>query len=448
MGSAPSIFQTNQPAQLPEKLAPLDFTRRIGGGFAHKAGALNELLGRIAEIADLPLNRASTLPPQAYTSAEFFDWETEHLLRRDWQCVAHVSQIPHRGDFLNIDLLGEPLIVVHGKEGAVRVLSRVCPHRAMDIMADGFGSNAHGPAESRADSPRCGHTRLFLCPYHGWTFELDGKLKACPDMDQAEGFERNEVGLKAYPSAVWQGFIFVNLDGEAAPFSAGLEEMAASLAPYRLPEMKVVIAREWEGEFNWKLLVENFVESYHHFGIHDKTLRPSFPSRESSTEQERRRFIRVHLPRSSAAAAFPAIPALRREQRSEWGLHLLHPSTLLATMEDRVIWYRLQPIGPDRLRLLTAVLVSPGALGASDFEAIRAAQTESLDAFNREDMRVCSAVQRGLRSSGWQPGRLSHLEMPVWLFHRYIAARIRGVWPTEDREPAPAQRPAAAFAPQ
>jgi hypothetical protein len=100
----------------------------------------------------------------------------------------------------------------------------------------------------------------------------------------------------------------------------------------------------------------------------------------------------------------------------------------------------LEPLAPGRSRLLTTVLVAPETAGRPDFMRLRELAAEQLTAFHLEDMQVCTAVQRGLSASGWQPGRLSHLEMPIWLFQRYLAARIRGVWPTDDREPAPGQR--------
>ena len=422
---------------------------------ARGSTGIDEICQGICDAAELPLARASTIPRQAYTSEEFFQWEIDHILRKEWQCIAHISQIPAAGDFLNIDLLGEPLIIVHGKEGAVRVLSRVCPHRAMDIMPDGFGYDGHGPAEVRPGSPHCGHTRLFLCPYHAWTFELDGKLKACPEMHQADAFSRDEVGLKAYNSAVWNGFIFVNLDGAAPAFETGLDEMTEDLAPYHLDKMKLVIAREWDCDFNWKVLVENFMESYHHLGIHHKTLQPMMPARDTWSERERRRYIRAHLPYREAAREeframaargdfsqnLPPLPGLDDVQSAEWGLFLIAPTFLLATAPDRVIWYRLQPLGPNRLKLLTTVLVAPATAARENFSVLREKAGEQLVQFHLEDMEVCTAVQRGLYASGWQQGRLSHLEMTVWLFHRYLAARLRGVWPTDDRPAEPAQRP-------
>lgn len=434
---------------------PLAFARQLSTRTAQPPLPLADIQRGVVEAAARPLNRATTLPAQAYTSEEFFAWELDRVLRAGWQCLAHISQIPAPGDFLNLDLLGEPLIVVHGKDGAIRVLSRVCPHRSMDIMPEGFGYDGHGPAQARDGQTDCGHTRLLLCPYHAWTFELDGRLKACPEMHAAEGFCRDDFFLKPFRCEIWQGFIFVNLDGQAPPLANGLDEMAADLAAFRLEQVQLVIAREWDCPFNWKVLVENFMESYHHLGIHHKTLQPMMPARDTWTERERRHYVRSHLPykdsvreeyqafeaKGDFSTALPPLPGLDAKQKSEWGLFLIHPAFLLATAPDRVIWYRLQPLGPDRLKLLTTTLVAPEAAARDNFETLRANTAKQLVDFHLEDMEVCTAVQRGFYARGWQPGRLSHLEMPVWLFHRYLAARIRGAWPTDDYEPAPSQRP-------
>ncbi len=422
------------------------------------APTLEEIRRGICAVAELPLARARSLPASAYTSGEFFAWEAGHLLRGGWQCLAHVSQIPRPGDFLNLDLLGEPLIVVRDKDGAVRVMSRVCPHRSMDIMPPGFGYDGHGTAEPRPGAAACGHTRLFLCPYHAWTFELDGRLKACPEMQEAEGFVRDDFALKSFRSEVWQGFVFVNLDGAAPPFAPGLEEMAEDVKGFRLEELQVVIAREWDCPFDWKALVENFMESYHHLGIHHKTLQPMMPARDTWTEEERRRYVRAHLPykeavreeyrafaaRGDFSQDLPPLPGLAGDAALEWGLFLISPTFLLATAPDRVIWYRLQPLGPGRLRLLTTVLVPCEVMARENFPRLREKAEQQLVQFHLEDMEVCTAVQRGFGASGWQQGRLSHLEMTAWLFHRYLAARLRGVWPTEDRPAAPGQRPGGA----
>ena len=222
---------------------------------AQRPLTLAEIQRGITEAADLPLSRARTIPAQAYTSEEFFEWEVTCLLRGGWQCAAHVSQIPDPGDFLNLELLGEPIIVVRGKDGAIRALSRACPHRAWISCRKALATRGTIPRKHVRMPPVAGMRGLLLCPYHAWTFELDGRLKACPEMQEAEGFSREDFGLRPFRSEVWQGFIFVNLDGNAEPIGEGLTEMEADVAPYRLADLKLVVAREWDCSFNWKVIV-------------------------------------------------------------------------------------------------------------------------------------------------------------------------------------------------
>ena len=414
--------------------------------------ALPKLLAEIEAGAERPFGRALTLPAATYAREAFFRWEEKNLLRAEWLCVAHVSQVAAVGDFLTLELLGEPLLVVRDKDSRVCVLSRACPHRGMDIMPPGFG---HGPAERRDGATDAGRTRLFLCPYHSWTFELDGKLKACPEMHEAEDFERNDWGLREFRSEVWHGFVFVNIDGKAGQAAAAQwSDFDAHLAKWSSQDLVVVDAREWACPFNWKVIVENFMESYHHVGAHVKSLQPMMPARDTWTEEERAHFIRCHLPygakeRAAIAEAeasggvresFPLIPGLDARDRFEWGLMLGFPSLLLASVPDCLIWYRVQPEGPHRHTLLTTLLVPRATTELPDFAERLARGTAASVGFHLEDMEMCVGVQRSYYASGYQRGHLSHLEMPIWLFQRYLAARIRGTWPTHDRPAAPAQR--------
>ena len=418
--------------------------------------SLPDLLEEIQRIADLPLEQATTLPREAYSSEEFFAWECEHLFRPGWSAVAHVSQLPLAGDFINLDFLGEPLIVLRDKSGEVHVLSRACPHRGMDIMPPGFGHDGHGPAEFREGGSDRGHTRLLLCPYHSWTFELDGQLKACAEMGEAEGFHRSDWGLKEFRSEIWNGFVFVNLDGVAAE---GVAEQFAALAeevaPWDIGGMQVVFESHWDIACNWKILAENFMESYHHAGTHIKTLQPIMPARGTWTEAEKPDYIRCHLPYGERARAeiraaeakgerwnaFPIVAGLDDSQRHEWGLVMGYPLFTFVTAPDQIVWYRIEPVASDRLRLLTTVLVPGSAPGHPEFvRMLERGRREAVE-FHLEDMEVLSAVQRSTLADGYQRGRLSHLEMPVWLIQRMIAARIRGTKPCLDRPAAPGQQP-------
>lgn len=416
--------------------------------------SVEEILADIQQVAQLPLSQATTLPPQAFTSQEFFDWEVSNLFQNDWMPVAHVSQVPQPGNFLNLDLLGEPLVVIHGRDGAVRVLSRICPHRAMDIMPAGFGYEGHGTTETPPGQSGCGHARVLVCPYHAWTFDLDGRVKGTPEMQQAEGFQGGEWALKSYRTEVWNGFVFVNLDGNAPPLHERYAEMGRMLVPWVESDLQIAIQIRWDCPFNWKVLAENFMESYHHIGAHAKTLQPVMPGKETWTEQEKPGYIRAHLPikpqlaeemreieaKGGLPEGLPTIASLPDPLKREWNLFMGFPLFMLMASQDRLIWYRMEPLAPDRMGLLTTILTPRSTVERADWPQLHEAETAMLKLFHMEDMEICAAVQRGFYSSGYQRGRLSHLEMPVWLVHRFIAARARGTWPATDMPPAPSQR--------
>lgn len=414
---------------------------------------LDAVLEEIRTAAKRPLDVAVTLSAEAYSSPEVFAWECEHVLAAEWQCVAHVSQFPNNGDFVTLDLLGELLVVVRGKDSIIRVLSRSCPHRGMDIMPPGFGRDGEGPAESRGSG--CGRTRLFLCPYHAWTFELDGGLKACPEMHQATGFCRNDWVLASYACEVWNGFVFVNLDGTATKSLAErFTGMNSHIDQWASQDLVIAVERVWDCSFDWKVLVENFMESYRHAGAHRKTLQLLMPARDTWTEEERPHYVRCHLPyresvreeiRSAEASGghfgpFPAVAGLGERERNEWGLILGFPTFLVATAPDSLVWYRLQPLGPGRIRLFTTMMVPRATAEHPGFSNWLEAGEDAAVSFHLEDMECCTAVQRSYTGRGYQRGRLSHLEMPIWLLQRYLAARADGTWPAINHPPAPAQQ--------
>jgi phenylpropionate dioxygenase-like ring-hydroxylating dioxygenase large terminal subunit len=392
---------------------------------------LEDIRRDVQQAAALPLERAITLPRQAYVDEDYFRHEAETVLEADWLCVAHISQLKGPGSFLTVDLLDEPLMVIRDKVGTPRVLSRVCPHRAMDIMPEGF------------DYPRKGITKKLICPYHSWVFEFDGRLKACPEMQQVEDFQKSDWKLAEIRSEIWEGFVFVNLSGDAPPLAKQYADFRSIIAPWKAAEMQVVIELEWDCAFNWKVMIENWIESYHHLGIHNQTLQPMMPAKNTWTEPEHPHFIRCHLPfkpklaeevklaalGKAKAAGFTQVPGLSLREQVEWGLYVGYPCFMFLTMRDRLIWYRLQPISADRCKLLTTTLVRPESLQAPGYEETLAAETRMLTDFHREDMVVNTAVQRGLRSSYVVRGRLSRLEAPVWLIQRYLAARFQGHYP-------------------
>ena len=207
-----------------------------------------------------PFDEAVTLAPRAYADPEFIDWKLERVFRREWISVGRVEEVAAVGDYFALDLFGEPMVVVRGDDDRLRAFSAVCRHRGMPVVSG------------------AGNRRTFQCPYHLWTYSLDGRMRGAPGMDGVAGFDRAQCGLPEIRSEIWGGWIFVNFDADAAPLSDSIAPLTAELAPFRLADFRATEATIYDLPWNWKVMVDNFMESYHHMAIHPDTLQPLFPA--------------------------------------------------------------------------------------------------------------------------------------------------------------------------
>ncbi|NJN49822.1 MAG: Rieske (2Fe-2S) protein, partial [Alkalinema sp. RL_2_19] len=161
------------------------------------------------------------LDQRAYTDPNFYAWEVENVLKRQWLSVGHISQVPEIGDYENFDLLGEAMIMVRGKDNQVRVMSRICPHRAMDLMPRDFG---HAPK---------GNQRSFLCPYHRWSFGLDGAMLGAPAMQQSAICNGKNIPLHIFRTEIWEGFVFLTFDPDLEPVATHYQGLRAYVDRWR-----------------------------------------------------------------------------------------------------------------------------------------------------------------------------------------------------------------------
>lgn len=383
---------------------------------------LIELQQKILHTAARPLESAAALPAQAYTASAFYQWEVQHIFKKQWLCVGHVSQVPKLGDYITLDLLDEPIVIVRGKDNQIHVLSRVCAHRGMDMMPEGFGHSAQG------------NRRSFLCPYHHWSYGLDGHLIGAPEMQHSQQFERDKICLPTFRSEVWQGFIFVTFDDNLESVSTHYAPLLPYVERWTMAEMEMVANLKWNCQFNWKVLVENFMEAYHHLGTHSKTFEPMMPAAGTWAELELTNSVVCHLPlaksmveqvKTGHPTAFKPPRSLRPRDYYEYAVCLGTPNFLLFIGPDRVYWYLLLPNSESEMTLHTTLLVTPESRDIPGFEQVLEQEIVALKRFHLEDVEVCTAVQRGLRSSVYSPGPLGHLEAPIWLFQRYLAHQIQ-----------------------
>ncbi|MEM6933395.1 MAG: aromatic ring-hydroxylating dioxygenase subunit alpha, partial [Pseudomonadota bacterium] len=215
---------------------------------------------RTALAAVEPTAVPVSMPPAFYRAEDVLDAETEQVFLPGWICVGRGDEIPETGDFYTLDVIGEPLIVTRAKDG-IRVLSNVCRHRG-SRLAEGHG-----------------RTKRFSCPYHAWTYALDGGLIRAPLVENQPGFDRDACALPGFPVAHWMGWIFVNLDRAAAPLLPQLTDLDPLVRNYHAEEMRVIDVAVEEWAVNWKGLAENFMEGYHLTPVHLRTLHPMTPTR-------------------------------------------------------------------------------------------------------------------------------------------------------------------------
>jgi phenylpropionate dioxygenase-like ring-hydroxylating dioxygenase large terminal subunit len=371
--------------------------------------ALAGLLGDLVAAADAPLAQATSLPPGAYRSDELFALEVERLFRPGWVGVCREDQVASPGDYLSVDLVGERLVVTRDRAGALHVLSRVCRHRSMEIL-DGAG---HAPA--------------LQCPYHRWTYSLAGDLVGAPHM--GPDLRGSGCALPGFRTEAWGGFVWVNLDGGAEPLAPQLTALEGQLARagLDLASQVVVDTTDWgECAWDWKVMVDNFMECYHHLGSHLESLNAAYPAEAAWTDEGSVAHSLMHIvpaadPPAEPASGWPTGDPMCNEPSC---LVLVFPATMCSIRPSGTNVVRALPLGPGRIRLFTDMLAPPEVAARADFPAILAARREATGRVNAEDVAACAAVQRGLGTPSATAGRLSQLEQPLWEFIRYLGAAL------------------------
>jgi phenylpropionate dioxygenase-like ring-hydroxylating dioxygenase large terminal subunit len=358
-----------------------------------------------------PLSRAKTLPPEAYTSEAFFQLEVERIFRKEWVVIGHTSQVAKTGDFFTIDLLGEMIVVVRAAD-RIRALSRVCLHRWAPLVNG------------------AGNTARFSCPFHKWAYALDGRVLGAPLMEEAE-FEPKSCRLPEFRTEIIDGFIYLNFSGDAAPLAPQLTELSGLFARWRPEHWVVATSIDYDCQVNWKIVVETFMECYHHIAAHPETFERAYPARYTYVEDGRAAWTVGHaparedLPNEKIAVGFPDLGEMSAQERREFRLYLVYPYHLLNVLPDRVHWFCLQPMGASRTRLQSNIIVRREAFEQPDYEKKMAAEREFLLVVNDEDIAVNEMQQRGAATGSAAPGRFSHLEKALWQLADYVRERIK-----------------------
>jgi phenylpropionate dioxygenase-like ring-hydroxylating dioxygenase large terminal subunit len=371
--------------------------------------------GSVGEVGS-----ARSLPPAAYTSEPFYQFEQRAIFDRSWLFLCHVSQVPAPGDVHAVTVGDEPLLVTRDRSGEIHVLSAVCQHRGYVI------AEADGPAK---------HLR---CPYHFWTYGLDGRLLAAPSMGPAHDLEqlRTQIRLPELRTEVWEGMVFANFDSEATPLGDTLGKLTAEVLPYRMEDLVVVDAVTLPDlPFNWKNMQENALEEYHttyiHKGYHENA--PAHLVRHAPFEPGDGAVFRhagLIIPGGEPVPGrptFPVFPWLPDAYRRFFLFVAVPPTMFAAIRPDGIKLFRIVAHGPDRTTLTISFLFPPSTTEVPNFEALMARQIELIELIDQADLTSNTRIHRGLRSAfaprgPYSPQETSLTQFSQWLLERYEAA--------------------------
>lgn len=366
-------------------------------------------------IADLranvavPFERARAMPKSVYTSEAFARAEEEHIFAKEWLCAGRADALPAPGDYLTMVIAGEPVIILRDRDGVLRGMSNVCRHR-MSTLLEGRGN-----------------VRSIVCPYHAWTYNLDGSLRGAPAMARNEGFCKEGVRLPAIRVEDWQGWIMVTLNPDAPPVAERLAGVDRLVGHLPMADYREVFREEFRWDTNWKVLAENFMESYHLPVCHAGTIGGSCDLNLMECPPGEEAFNHHWIVKNDAvplALAHPSNTRLVGDQRRVTWLLAIYPS-LLITLTPGYFWYlSLTPDGPGSVRVLFGGGMSAEWMADPEAPAHLAAVKALLDDVNLEDKGCVERVWKGLCAGLSEPGALSHLERPNYDFARYIASRM------------------------
>ena len=358
-----------------------------------------------------PLAEASTIPASWYTDGRLFELENQTVFRSSWQFAARADQLRKPGDFVTTEIAGEPIVIVRGSDNVVRGFFNVCRHHAAAVMTE---------TEGRATQMRC--------PYHGWTYSLEGELKGTPDFAGVCNFDREQNGLAPIEISAWENWVLVRLGGKQVRHPgespAGLEnflgaDLIDQFQSLNLADLHWLKRRRYTLNCNWKVFVDNYLDGGYHVPHLHKGL-DSVLDYSNYTIENGGRFCLQSSPIVSRADD-DQVGAVRTGKRAIY--YWIYPNFMINCYEGVMDTNLVRPLAIDRTEVIFDFYFADVSAGASERNR---ASIDVGERIQQEDLDICESVQRGLKSSAYHAGRLSvRREAGEHLFHRLLRADLK-----------------------
>ncbi len=380
-----------------------------------------------------PVDLAVTLVPDAYTSREFFEIERERVFAASWVVVGFTSQVEEPGQVIVAEVAGRSIIVTRDKQGELRAFHNVCRHRAAKLLDD---------------DTRAVRNNRIRCPYHSWTYDLEGRCLGTPlfegsdipeearaafDMSEVRGFDKADYGLLPVRVESWGFLVFVNLDRDAAPLAEQLGDLPERFSDYRLDEWRVAREKEYDVKANYKLIGENFLEYYHLPWVHPELVQVSRikdhyrwqgPGLYSG-------FCTTPVSQNTEGGGWQGLSALstlRGDDADSGRFVLLFPNVALSVLPNHAFVLIASPASPDMTVERAVILSHPESLDSPDAERELDQLLEFWDLVNRQDIEIVERVQQGVSNLAYRGGRMCYrFEETLHRFQNIVIDKMVGL---------------------
>ncbi len=364
------------------------------------SSSIKEILASYDDHA--PLADAFTIPASWYVDPRIAELEMATAFSKSWQMVGRAAQVEKPGQFVTFTVVGEPIVVVRGNDGVLRGFYNVCRHHAAAVVTE-----------------TCGIASILHCPYHGWNYGLDGSLKGMPEFDGVKNFDRQNNGLVPVKTEIWEKFIFVNLDPKAESIANYFGGLVKRVAPLGVAKLHYFDSRTYDIACNWKVFVDNYLDGGYHVPHLHKGLSSVLDYKQYTIENEDRYCLQSSPMVSSDEDA--ATGATRKGDRAWYFWQ--YPNLMINCYEGYMDTNLVIPVDADHCRVIFDFYFGDTSEASREYNEMSVATGARVQ---DEDLGICEAVQRGLKSRAYGAGRLSvRREAGEHLFHRLLAADLK-----------------------
>jgi len=359
-----------------------------------------------------PLLQASTLPSWCYTNQVFYQREVDKIFNHGWHFVGREDELPNPGDFLTYDGIGGPAIIIRNEIKEVNAFFNTCRHRGMRLL-EGTGSIKH-----------------IVCPYHSWVYSCEGTLLRTPGMKGVHDFQKESYSLLPLELDSWGGFLFIRYSDDGPELKDWLGDMPDFFRNYSPQLLRCVRRKSFDVQCNWKLLIENALETYHTGTVHQSTLGRQQSHPKATAGEWSCLFVYVDgkktlsiLPNSTQT--LPINPDLSKEQQRGTFFTNIYPCTQFVFAPDSMWWLAIQPQSPTRSRLEVGSCFTESTIATPYFQQTVQSYFERWDTATAEDNAICEAQQIGQSVQARPPGRFAEEEylvheLAIWTLDRIL----------------------------